>query len=122
MERNEGGTCEQRLGLFQSRFDLGFPDYVEWFQGFNANLAGVRRFRFADPSHFVTGPTVLALQEDHLSDLFDSRQGGDASAVSRDLISAAGLRLKTSDVRIDLYGNGDVEAMLIATSVKKQGF
>ena len=63
----------------------------------------------------------MALDEDHLPDLFDSGKGGDAGAVRRDFVRAACMRLKALEVGKHFYGNSDVQALLIATSIQDRG-
>jgi len=76
---------------------------------------------FADPCHFVASATILALDEDYLADLVDSGKGGDASAVRRDFVRTTCMRLKALEVRKHFYGNGDVQALLIATCIQDRG-
>ena len=64
----------------------------------------------------------MALEEDDLSYLFDSRYCGDAGAGMRDFIGAASMRLKAPEIGKDLYRNCDVQTVLIATCVEDQGF
>src|SRR3954452_20368503 len=95
-------------------FDFRLPDHVGRFQGFNANLALLRSAILADPSNFIAGAAVLALQPNGLSHAFDPRRHYQARSGGGNFIGAAVLRFDAGNVWKHFYRHGKVQPLFMA--------
>src|SRR5215472_18025718 len=97
----------------QTGHDFVFPNDVVRIDGSKADLPLTRGARLADPDDFVGGAPAQPLQRDDLPDFSDAMGRHQASARSRDVVGATGLRVRRSPTEKHLNRDRDVEPSLM---------